>query len=100
MKSLCTSASARCLVSPTSRMLRWNKGKLLTWFQRGAALRRWPLTDETAKLKEPTDATFNAIASKLMLLALVELQLSSDPHHDVELLEPPSTSNQPVEQVV
>ena len=33
-------------------------------------------TDEIVKLRRPTDATFNAIASKLTPAALVELQLS------------------------
>src|SRR6267154_824005 len=39
-------------------------------------VRELAITDEIVTLHKPTDATFNAIASKLTPAALVELQLS------------------------
>jgi alkylhydroperoxidase family enzyme len=50
----------------------WQSAKCFNEVQRAALA----FTDEIVKLKKPTDATFNAIASKLTPAALVELQLS------------------------
>ena len=61
--------------SPTSRTPRWRTGQSATCFnevQRAALA----FTDEIVKLRRPTDATFNAIASRLTPGALVELQLA------------------------
>src|SRR6478672_390113 len=49
----------------------WQSAKCFNEVQRAALA----FTDEIVKLKKPTDATFNAIASKLTPAALVELQL-------------------------
>ena len=57
--------------------------------------------DEIVKLKKPTDATFNAIASKLTPGALVELQLSVGFYiMTSKFLETFGIDMQPVEQVV
>ena len=57
--------------------------------------------DEIVKLKKPTDATFNAIASKLTPAALVELQLSVGFYiMTSKFLETFAIDMQPVEQVV
>ena len=50
----------------------WQSAKCFNEVQRAALA----FTDEIVKLKKPTDATFNAIASKLTPAALIELQLS------------------------
>src|SRR3954465_13432442 len=50
----------------------WQSAKCFNEVQRAAL----PFTDEIVKLHKPTDATFNAVASKLTPAALVELQLS------------------------
>jgi alkylhydroperoxidase family enzyme len=50
----------------------WQSAKCFNEIQRAALT----FTDEIVKLNKPTDAAFNAIASKLTPAALVELQLS------------------------
>src|SRR5436305_14558187 len=50
----------------------WQSAKCFNEVQRAALA----FTDEVVKLRKPTDATFNAIKSKLTPGALVELQLS------------------------
>ena len=50
----------------------WQSAKCFNDVQRAALA----FADEIVKLRKPTDATFNAIASKLTPGALVELQLS------------------------
>jgi hypothetical protein len=50
----------------------WQSATCFNEVQRAALA----FTDEIVKLHKPTDATFNAIASKLTPAALVELQLS------------------------
>src|SRR4029079_14373923 len=50
----------------------WQAAHCLHTVQRAALA----FADEIVKLRKPTDATFNAIASKLTPAALVELQLS------------------------
>ena len=58
-------------------------------------------TDEIVKLRKPTDATFNAIASKLTPAALIELQLSVGFYiMTSKFLETFAIDLQPVEQVV
>src|SRR6202020_2815061 len=58
-------------------------------------------TDEIVRLRRPTDATFNAIASKLTPAALVELQLSVGFYiMTSKFLETFEIDLQPVEQVV
>jgi alkylhydroperoxidase family enzyme len=57
--------------------------------------------DEIVKLRKPTDATFNAIASKLTPGALVELQLSVGFYiMTSKFLETFGIDMQPVEQVI
>src|SRR5258708_30076609 len=50
----------------------WQSATCFNDLQRAALA----FTDQIVKLRRPTDATFNAIAEKLTLAALVELQLS------------------------
>jgi alkylhydroperoxidase family enzyme len=50
----------------------WQAAACFTDVQRAALA----FTDEIVKLRRPTDATFNAIRSKLSYAALVELQLA------------------------
>ena len=58
-------------------------------------------TDEIVRLRRPTDATFNAIATKLTPAALVELQLSVGFYiMTSKFLETFDIDMQPVEQVV
>jgi len=61
--------------SPTSRTQRWRTGnrRPVSTRCRRATL---AFTDEIVTLRRPSDATFNAIASKLTPGALVELQLA------------------------
>jgi alkylhydroperoxidase family enzyme len=58
-------------------------------------------TDEIVRLRRPSDATFNAIAAKLSLPALVELQLAVGFYiMTSKFLETFDIDLQPVEQVV
>jgi alkylhydroperoxidase family enzyme len=58
-------------------------------------------TDEIIRLRRPTDATFNAIAAKLVPAALVELQLAVGFYiMTSKFLETFDIDLQPVEQVV
>ena len=58
-------------------------------------------TDEIVKLRHPTDATFNAIKTRLTPGALIELQLSVGFYiMTSKFLETFAIDMQPVEQVV
>ena len=75
----------------------WQSAKCFNDVQRAALA----FADEIIKLRKPTDATFNAIASKLTPAALVELQLSVGFYiMTSKFLETFDIDMQPVEQVV
>ena len=75
----------------------WQSAKCFNEVQRAALA----FADEIVKRHKPTDATFNAIASKLTPAALVELQLSVGFYiMTSKFLETFGVDMQPVEQVV
>jgi alkylhydroperoxidase family enzyme len=75
----------------------WPSAKCFSEVQRAALA----FTDEIVKLPKPTDATFNAIASKLTPAALVELQLSVGFYiMTSKFLETFAIDMQPVDEVV
>ena len=74
----------------------WQSATCFNEVQRAALA----FADEIVKLHKPTDATFNAIASKLSPAALVELQLSVGFYiMTSKFLETFAIDMQPVEQV-
>src|ERR1700750_2951602 len=75
----------------------WKSATCFNEVQRAALA----FTDEIVKLRKPTDATFDAIASKLTPGALTELQLSGGFYiMTSKFLETFGIDLQPVEQVV
>jgi alkylhydroperoxidase family enzyme len=75
----------------------WKSATCFNDLQRAALA----FTDEIVRLRRPTDATFDAIASKLTPAALVELQLSVGFYiMTSKFLETFGIDMQPVEQVV
>ena len=75
----------------------WQSATCFNEVQRAALA----FTDEIVKLHKPTDATFNAIASKLTPAALVELQLSVGFYiMTSKFLETFAVDMQPVTEVV
>lgn len=75
----------------------WKSASCFNEVQRAALA----FTDEIIRLRSPTDATFNAIASKLTSAALVELQLSVGFYiMTSKFLETFGIDMQPVEEVV
>jgi alkylhydroperoxidase family enzyme len=75
----------------------WKSATCFSEVQRAALA----FTDEIVKLRRPTDATFDAIASKLTPAALVELQLSVGFYiMTSKFLETFGVDMQPVEQTV
>ena len=75
----------------------WQSANCFSELQRAALA----FTDEIVRLRRPSDATFNAIAARLMPAALVELQLSVGFYvMTSKFLETFDIDLQPVEQVV
>ena len=75
----------------------WEKATCFNDVQRAALA----FTDEVIRRHKPTDATFNAIASKLTPAALIELQLSVGFYiMTSKFLETFAIDMQPVEQVI
>jgi alkylhydroperoxidase family enzyme len=75
----------------------WQSASCFNEVQRAALA----FTDEIVRLRRPTDATFNAIASKLTPAALVELQLSVGFYiMTSKFLETFAIDMQPVSEVV
>lgn len=81
----------------TAALEDWKSATCFNEVQRAALA----FTDEIIRLRSPTDATFNAIASKLTPAALVELQLSVGFYiMTSKFLETFGVDMQPVEEVV
>jgi alkylhydroperoxidase family enzyme len=75
----------------------WKSANCFNELQRAALA----FTDEVVRLRRPTDATFNAIASKLSPAALVELQISVGFYvMTSKFLETFDIDMQPVDQVI